>query len=167
MSSERLNAIYILGDGLFEKVYGPDEQRDIAARVNILAPPCNAAAIASRPEILREADVVLSSWGMAVLDETLLGAAPRLKAVFYGAGSVKGFVTEAFWQRGIVLSSAWGANAVPVSEFTLSRDTVMLAPSPAPRRPATGTPGCSGCCEPPGEATTVKLATEPGMTLAL
>ena len=125
MSSKHLNAIYILGDGVFDLVYGPDEQRDIAARVNVLAAPCNAAAIVKRPEILHEADVVLSSWGMAVLDETLLGAAPRLKAVFYGAGSVKGFVTDAFWQRDIVLSSAWGANAVPVSEFTLA--TILLS----------------------------------------
>lgn len=120
MNAERLSAIYILGDGLFDKVYGPDEQRDIAARVNVLTPPCNATAMLARPEILREADVILSSWGMPVMDAAFLNGAPRLKAVFYGAGSVKGFVTDAFWQRGIVLSSAWGANAVPVSEFTLA-----------------------------------------------
>ena len=120
MKSERLNAIYVLGNGLFDKVYGPDEQRDVAARVNVLTPPCNASMILKRPEILRETDLILSSWGMPVLDAAFLETAPQLKAVFYGAGSVKGFVTEAFWQRGIALSSAWGANAVPVSEFTLA-----------------------------------------------
>jgi phosphoglycerate dehydrogenase-like enzyme len=116
----RLNALFIVGDGLFEKVYGPDERRDLAARVHLLAPPCNAATITTCPELLRQADIILSSWGMATMDAPFLAAAPRLQAVFYGAGTVKGFVTDAFWRSGIVLCSAWGANAVPVSEFTLA-----------------------------------------------
>lgn len=120
MSSGKMNAIYILGDGVFEKVYGPDEQRDIAARVNVLATPFNAKTVMQQPQILRETEVILSSWGMALLDEGLLEAMPSLKAVFYGAGSVKGFVTDAFWRREITLCSAWGANAVPVAEFTLA-----------------------------------------------
>ncbi len=120
MTTERLDAIYILGDGLFEKIYGPDEQRDIAARVNVLAPPYNAETVMRHPEILRRADIILSSWGLPLLDAAFLAAAPRLKAVFYGAGSVKGFVTDAFWDRAIALCSAWGANGVPVSEFTLA-----------------------------------------------
>lgn len=120
MSDERQGAIYIMGDGLIDKVYGPDEQRDIAARVKVLAPPFTSQDIKAGPVALRDADVIFSSWGMPVMDEAFLAAAPRLKAVFYGAGSVKGFVTEAFWRRNIVLCSAWGANAVPVSEFTLA-----------------------------------------------
>jgi phosphoglycerate dehydrogenase-like enzyme len=90
-----MNAVFILGDANFEKVYGPEEQRDIAARVTVLAPPYNAKTILEHPEVLRQADLVFSSWGMALLDETFLAAAPRLKAVFYAAGSVKGFVTDA------------------------------------------------------------------------
>lgn len=120
MQAVRMNAVYILGDGIFEKVYGPEEQRDIAARVTLLAPPYHAKTILEHPEVLRQADLIFSSWGMALLDETFLAAAPRLKAVFYAAGSVKGFVTEPFWQRQIPLCSAWGANAVPVAEFTLA-----------------------------------------------
>jgi len=120
MSIDPLNAIYILGDGFFEKVYGPEEQRDIAGRVNVLAPPYNAKCVLQHPDVLRETDVIFSSWGAPVLDAAFLAAAPRLKAFFYAAGSVKGFVTEAFWKRNVVLCSAWGANAVPVSEFTLA-----------------------------------------------
>jgi len=33
---------------------------------------------------------------------------------------VRYLVTDAFWARGIQLSSAWAANAVPVSEYTLA-----------------------------------------------
>lgn len=115
-----MNIIYILGDGLFEKVYGPEEQHDLAARGTVLAPPFNASTILQHPDVVRRADVIMSSWGMPVMDEAFLAAAPRLKAVFYAAGSVKGFVTDAFWSRNIALCSAWGANAVPVGEFTLA-----------------------------------------------
>jgi phosphoglycerate dehydrogenase-like enzyme len=50
-----------------------------------------------------------------------LAAAPKLKAVFYGAGSIRYFATDAAWDRGITICSAWAANAVPVSEYTLSQ----------------------------------------------
>jgi len=89
MNSKSLNAIYIADDWAFSRVYGPDEQRDIAARVNVLAPHYNAQTILNCPDVLREADLILSSWGMPELDEAFLAAAPRLKAVLYAAGSVK------------------------------------------------------------------------------
>ncbi len=46
---------------------------------------------------------------------------PKLKVVFYGAGTVRGFVTDAFWRRKIRLTNAASANAVPVSEYTISQ----------------------------------------------
>jgi len=58
---------------------------------------------------------------MARLDEDFLAAAPNLKAVFYAAGSIRGFATDAVWDREIVICSAWAANAVPVSEYTLAQ----------------------------------------------
>ena len=54
-----------------------------------------------RRTVLAEADVILSGWGMAVMDEAFLAAAPKLKAVFYGAGSIRGFATDAAWERGM------------------------------------------------------------------
>ena len=48
-----------------------------------------------------------------------MAAAPNLEAVFYGAGTTGYFTSEAFWDREIVLASAYAANAVPVAEYTL------------------------------------------------
>ncbi len=76
-------------------------------------------------DALAQADVVLSTWGMPVLDSEFLAAAPALKAVFYAAGSVKGFVTDAVWERGIVVSSAWAANGIPVAEYSFA--TILLS----------------------------------------
>jgi phosphoglycerate dehydrogenase-like enzyme len=43
---------------------------------------------------------------MLKLDAEFLAAAPRLKAVFYAAGSVKCFAKPESYKRGIVISSA-------------------------------------------------------------
>lgn len=69
---------------------------------------------------LADAEVLLASWGAPALDDALLAAAPRLRAVVYAAGSVKGLVTEACWRRGIAVSSGAWANALPVAEYTVA-----------------------------------------------
>ena len=63
--------------------------------------------------------MILSGWGSAVYTAELLAAAPKLKAVFYGAGSIKYLVTDAFWGRGIQITSAYAANGTSVTELTL------------------------------------------------
>jgi phosphoglycerate dehydrogenase-like enzyme len=60
------------------------------------------------------------------MDEVFLAAAPKLRAVFYAAGSTRAFTTEAFWERGIVLSSAAAANAVPTAEYALGAILLSL-----------------------------------------
>lgn len=74
---------------------------------------------------LKEADFIFSTWGMPLMSTEFLAAAPVLKVVFYAAGSIKGFVTEEGWDRGIVVSSAWAANSIPVAEYTLA--SVLLS----------------------------------------
>lgn len=77
------------------------------------------------PASLAEAEVVLGTWGMPRLDEELLAAMPKLRAVLYAAGSVKSFATNASFARGVKISSAWAANGIPVAEYTLS--TILLS----------------------------------------
>lgn len=71
-------------------------------------------------ERLAGTELIVSTWGMPRLTEEFLAAVPNLQAVFYAAGSVKGFVTPASWARGIVISSAAPMNAIPVAEYTLA-----------------------------------------------
>jgi phosphoglycerate dehydrogenase-like enzyme len=74
---------------------------------------------------LAHAEVILSSWGGPALEAPALAAAPGLRALVHAAGSVKPYVSAALWRRGIVVSSAAAANAVPVAEFTLAM--ILLA----------------------------------------
>ncbi len=69
---------------------------------------------------LGDVDILLGSWGMLRLDVELLTAAPRLRAVCYAAGTVKGFVTPESYARDVLITTAMHANAVPVAEVTLA-----------------------------------------------
>src|SRR5437660_1651363 len=74
---------------------------------------------------LAETEVIISGWGCPPVDASVLAAAPRLRAVLHSAGSVKALVTPECWERGVLVSSAAEANAVPVAEYTLA--AILLA----------------------------------------
>ncbi|MHA6763823.1 hydroxyacid dehydrogenase [Streptacidiphilus sp. PAMC 29251] len=69
---------------------------------------------------LAETEVLLSFWGCPPVDRAVLAAAPRLRAVVHAAGSVKYIVTPDCWRRGVEVSSAAWANALPVAEYTVA-----------------------------------------------
>ncbi|MBT2395933.1 hydroxyacid dehydrogenase [Streptomyces sp. ISL-100] len=69
---------------------------------------------------LYEAEVLLTGWGCPPLDRAALRRMPELKAVVHAAGSVKHHITEACWQRGIAVTTAAAANALPVAEYTVA-----------------------------------------------
>ncbi|GGE49130.1 2-hydroxyacid dehydrogenase [Pullulanibacillus camelliae] len=116
-----VKGLYIMDPEAFERVYPLHIQRQIEKYVDISAELMTKETIKDHMEVLKDVDVILSSWGAPRLDQTFLAHAPQLKAFFYAAGSVKYFVTDAVWERGVVISSAYAANAIPVSEFTLSQ----------------------------------------------
>ncbi|MEU0783574.1 hydroxyacid dehydrogenase [Streptomyces sp. NPDC006173] len=76
-------------------------------------------------ERLAVTEILITGWGCPVLDAGALEAAPELRAVLHAAGSVKGFTTQGVWDRGIAVSSAAAANALPVAEYTLAM--ILLA----------------------------------------
>ena len=70
-------------------------------------------------DLLPEADACITSWGVACLDADVVAAAPRLKAMAHMGSSVKRFVSDALWDRGVRVTSAGAALAVDVAETTL------------------------------------------------
>lgn len=70
--------------------------------------------------VLADRELLITGWGCPPLDDDVLLAAPRLRAVVHTAGSVRGHVTDACWDRGVEVSSAAAANALPVAEYTLA-----------------------------------------------
>lgn len=116
-----LKALYVLESHAFRRIYGEPEQADIAKVAQIAGPVISGSEIVHRLDVLRDVDVILSGWGGPKMDESFMAAAPNLKGVFYGAGSIKSLVTPAFWARKIPITSSWAANAIPVAEYTLAQ----------------------------------------------
>jgi phosphoglycerate dehydrogenase-like enzyme len=104
----------------WRSIYGPKQHAQIAEMVEVLAPVMSPDEALRRPELLREMDVLISGWGGPVLDKSFLARAPKLKAFFYGAGTVRRLLSHEFWERKIVLTTANTANAIPVAEFSLA-----------------------------------------------
>jgi phosphoglycerate dehydrogenase-like enzyme len=111
---------------LVESVYGDDAMKRIAAGTHLLHPPIPGKDLVLRPELLREVEVIFGGWGMPRLDQSLLDAAPQLRAVFYAAGSVRGFMTDEAWRRDLIVSHAAALNAIPVSEYCLAMTLLAL-----------------------------------------
>ena len=119
-----LNALLIGMPNYLPKAYPDALRAEIGKKVRLLPETIGGSEWKNHTAALAEADVLFATWGMPKLDEEFLAAAPRLKAVFYAAGSVKCFATPESYKRGILISSAWQANAIPVAEY--SHATILL-----------------------------------------
>jgi len=122
------NAVLLLAQHYDDVIFKPEtmsrlehllEAAPVTVRPDALDTPEAAAALAA-------AHLVFSSWGAPRIDHVFLRRCPALEALFYAAGSVKKIATAEMWDRGIVLCSAWRANAIPVSEFTLGAILLSL-----------------------------------------
>lgn len=114
-------AAYILDTPAYHQVYGEDERADLARLVTIVPPPMTRDSWVEHVDDLTTIEALYTGWGSPVFDESFLKNLPALKIVFHGAGTIKPYVTEAFWKRGLRITSAARANAIPVAEFTLSQ----------------------------------------------
>ena len=107
------------------RVYGADIRRKLEHEIELFPDIIGRGAMHDKREILRETNVIFSTWGMPYCEEEEIKACfPVLKAVFYAAGSVQSFARE-FLNCGIKVFSAWAANAIPVAEYTVAQ--IILA----------------------------------------
>ncbi|MEU6084617.1 hydroxyacid dehydrogenase [Streptomyces sp. NPDC047108] len=150
--SGRTNAVICMAPDCAAAVLPPDLRERLAQAVDP-APdlsPALLTALTSQhagheargaASVLAQAELLITGWGCPPLTEQVLAAAPGLRAVIHAAGSVKGHLPPAVWERGITVSSAAEANAGPVADFTCA--TIALAAKqavPAAARYAAGWP---------------------------
>ncbi|MCS0602109.1 hydroxyacid dehydrogenase [Streptomyces sp. LP11] len=118
---QRPHAVFALAAQNVPYLFPPDLLARLGAAVDI--DPALVAQDLTEPgvrEALARTEILVTGWGCPRLDPAFLDAAPRLRAVLHAAGSVKGFTTPEVWRRGITVSSAADANALPVAEYTLA-----------------------------------------------
>jgi phosphoglycerate dehydrogenase-like enzyme len=73
---------------------------------------------------LKNLEVIFGTWNISQLQKEHLEKLPDLRVVYYAAGSVQKFARPLL-DHSIRVCSAWRANAVPVSEYTLAQ--ILLA----------------------------------------
>lgn len=73
---------------------------------------------------LKDVEVIFATWDMVPFSkEEIVEYFPKLKVVFYGAGSVQYF-GRPFLELGITIISCWHIMAKPVAQFTVSAVTL-------------------------------------------
>lgn len=116
-----MKALYLSGNGEnLTYVYGEEQRARIKALLG--EEPYETTQL---PEDCSDVEMIFSTWGMpALTKEEIAGKLPKLRHVFYAAGSVQYFARP-FIESGIHVYSAWMANAVPVTQFAFAQ--ILLA----------------------------------------
>ena len=108
-----------------DAVYSKELKEKIASITKMLPPVRSKDEFFARAGEMKDVDVIFSTWGMLRLTEDEIKTyLPKLKAVFYAAGTVQYFARP-FIMRGVKVFSAWAANSVPVAEIAASE--IILA----------------------------------------
>ena len=118
--------IALLGDSQynFSRVYTEKVMKKLSS-FGELSPLINKSNISEHKEFLSDCEIAFSTWGMPQFtEEEIKTYMPKLKILFYSAGSVQSFARP-FLNCGVRVFSAFAANAVPVAEYTFSQ--IVLA----------------------------------------
>ena len=119
-------AVFLADAATVDLVFGPNAVDAVTNRCRLIAPHVDVTDPDAVCAALAEAEIVLSSWGMPVMTPEVLRAAPQLRIIIYGAGSVKGFVTSEVFRRSITVTSAAAANGRVVAEYVVALMTMCL-----------------------------------------
>ena len=121
-----LEGLYILDTDAFNLVYSDADRIAIQKHVRFAAGHMTKQSIAANAGVLQDVELIFSGWGMPIVDDAFLLAAPRLKAIFYAAGAIGSWITSAVIDRGIQVTTAHVANSLPVAEYTLAMTLLSL-----------------------------------------
>lgn len=107
----------------FSKVYTPEVLKKLG-EYGELSPKISQKNLEENADFLADCEIAFSTWGMPEFTkEEIAKYMPKLKAVFYSAGTVQYFARP-FLESGVKVFSAFAANAVPVAEYTFAQITL-------------------------------------------
>jgi len=130
----------LVGKGVLAEIMDEATAARLEDRFEVAWPAGNGVGPDEAARLIAGASGCVTGWGSPVLNAGLLAGAPALRIVAHAAGTVKPFVTDALWERGIVVTCAAGTIAVDVAQYAVAlmvvgRKQVMeLAPAAAAGR---------------------------------
>ncbi|MET0162709.1 MAG: hydroxyacid dehydrogenase [Microbacteriaceae bacterium] len=105
--NRRLRARFAMQEGLEHRLFDAAQRERLERHLDLRADA-------------GDVEVLVTGWGATPIGTAELDAMPSLRAILHAAGTVKSFLTDEPLRRGIRVTSAAAANALPVAEFTLA-----------------------------------------------
>lgn len=123
--AEKLRIVLAATPSYREMVFAPESVARLEAlgEVVVLDDPGDAGALCAA---LPGTDVLITSWGATPLTADVLDHADRLRLIAHSASSVKHFVTDELFRRGLRITQAGQAMAEPVAEVSLAFTLSLL-----------------------------------------
>ena len=116
-----MKAALLMDPALVPFVFGADERARLEdlLEIDMTDAATSLTGIASPSQV----ELLITGWGVPSIAEDDFEAFPALRGIVHWGGGI-GFLDEAASARGIPISSARAANAVPVAEFTQAMITL-------------------------------------------
>jgi phosphoglycerate dehydrogenase-like enzyme len=118
MTANTIPALLTLDGAWLPKLFDARARSRLSAVLDVVDGPVSGTR-------LEHIEVLITGWGSPFIGERELDAMPRLRAVFHSAGTLRGILSPSAWDRGVLVTSAADANAIPVAEYTLAM--ILLA----------------------------------------
>lgn len=110
------------GERMIDYAYSETTQANLHSTLNFL-PPIYGDNVPTKAH--QDCHFIFSTWGCPAWDEDFLAEHfPKLKALFYAAGSVQAF-GRSYLNRGVRIFAAPATNAIPVADYCLAQ--IILA----------------------------------------
>ncbi|MGH3705426.1 MAG: hydroxyacid dehydrogenase [Agromyces sp.] len=116
MIASRPRILFAMAPDVRERIFPDARVARFEEIADVLGFVAEFRSDASR-RMLADADVLVTGWGAPFVDAAVLDAAPRLTAILHSAGTIKPILSDEVLERGIRVSTAASANAVPVAEY--------------------------------------------------
>lgn len=117
-----MKCVFLLDKNNFERIYSKEVINKISDKIEIIGRFESVDEIPEGSDI----NIVFSGWGGVPINKKAIDKMPNLKLVLYGAGTIKKIQSEEMRDKGIRISSASQANAIPVAQYTTSLIQLLL-----------------------------------------
>ncbi|MEM4139988.1 MAG: hydroxyacid dehydrogenase [Nitrososphaeria archaeon] len=111
---------------IFDLCFDGDTRQELSSLVDIVGEVDEKISLEKLKKNLKECEGCIAGWNSISFTKEVLDTAPKLKVIFFACGSVKPYITDEVWKRGIKVTSAVNVNAIPVAEFTLGMILLSL-----------------------------------------
>lgn len=117
-----LKVLVAVPRGLFALISRPEDEAKLRSFAEVEFNPYDRDLTEHElSELIADVDGCITSWGSPKFTVKVLDRARRLRIIGHAAGSVKPYITEEVFRRGIVVTNAASTIAKSVAEFTLAQ----------------------------------------------